>query len=135
MEIRKINYKANPETQNDAKRMAEYILKLLKGENGITASKGRFMMTEKYRQFCTWGTNKMFYICATDGSVGLQMKVSGLKHRGRVRIWYNYVTDYFDVEFLKARKDEAVCVLDDIDFEGLHNVCHWHIERTDDPCV
>ena len=74
-------------------------------------------------------------IGSTDGCYGLQFKVTGLKHRGRVRIYYNPASDYFDVEFIRARKEELVEGFEDIDFEQLHNVCHRHIERTDDPEV
>lgn len=122
--MRKLNLSANSEQKRDAKEMAEYIIKLLRGSSGV--------FNEELRQFFTWGANKFFYICATDGSVGLQFKVSGLKHKGRVRIWYNYATDYFDVELLKARLDVAVKHYEDIDCFQLHNICHKAIERTDD---
>lgn len=122
--MRKLNLNPNSEQKRDAKEMAEYIIKLLRGSSGV--------FNEELRQFFTWGANKFFYICATDGCVGLQFKVSGLKHRGRVRIWYNYATDYFDVELLKARLEVAVKHYEDIDCFQLHNICHKAIERTDD---
>jgi hypothetical protein len=58
--------------------------------------------------------------------------VSGLLFKGRVRIYYNRASDYFDVELLRARKDELVWGSEDIDCSQLHNVLHQHIERTDD---
>ena len=93
-------------------------------------------MTEKARQFFTWGANNFKYIVDESGlCYGLQFNVSGLLHKGRVRIYYNRGSDYFDVELLRARKDEMVWGCDDLDFEQLHNVLHRHIERTDDPEV
>lgn len=131
--MRKLNLSANSEQKRDAKEMAEYIIKLLRGDRGVEdKGYGMYSMSERLRQFFTWGANKFFYICATDGCVGLQFKVSGLKHKGRVRIWYNYATDYFDVELLKARLDVAVKHYEDIDCFQLHNICHKAIERTDD---
>ena len=64
---------------------------------------------------------------------GVQFNVSGLLHKGRVRIYYNRGSDYFDIELLRARKDEVVYECEDLDFTQLHNVLHQHIERTDDP--
>ena len=93
-------------------------------------------MSERNRQFFTWGANNYKYISANDGlCYGIQFNVSGLLHKGRVRIYYNRATDYFDVELLRARKDEIIWGCDELDFEQLHNVLHRHIERTDDPEV
>ena len=111
---------AAPSDVNACKETAQYILILLKGNT---------------RQFWTWGAKSFMLIGSTDGCYGLQFAVSGLKHRGRVRIYYNPASDYFDVEFIRARKEELVEGFEDIDFEQLHNVCHRHIERTDDPEV
>lgn len=110
--------------------MHNIIMKYIKGECASV-----FQMTEKARQFFTWGANKFAYISATDGSYGIQFNVSGLLHRGRVRIYYNPSTDYFDIELLRAIKDEVVYSCSDLDFMQLHNVLHRHIERTDDPEV
>ena len=92
-------------------------------------------LTEIRRQFCCWGANAYRYICSDDGCYGIQFRVTGMLHRGRVRIYYNPATDYFDVELLKAIKDEVVYGCEDLDFSQLHNVLHQHIERTDDPEV
>ena len=131
--MRQINYNPDQSAKAEAREMASYIIGLLKGSGSIESDgSGMFTMTEKLRQFFCWGAKAFYFIVATDGSVGVQFKVSGLKHRGRVRIWYNASTDYFDVEFLKARMDVAVQEYDEIDFEQLHNVCHKFIEREDD---
>lgn len=128
------NLELNPDqrTKDEAREMAAYIVGLLKGNRGIESDGSGIVLTEKLRQFFCWGVKTFYIIVATDGCVGVQFKVSGLKHRGRVRIWYNYVTDYFDVEFLRALKDVVVKEYEDIDFEQLHNVCHKFIERDDD---
>lgn len=117
------------------KQTAEYILTLLKGSTAPKIINGTTCISEKFRQFCTWGAKSFMLIYSTDDCYGLQFAVSGLKHRGRVRIYYNPASDYFDVEFIRARKNELVEGFEDIDFEQLHNVCHRHIERTDDPEV
>jgi len=96
---------------------------------------GTILMSERRRQYFTWGARAFAIICSTDGCYGIQFKVSGLRHRGRVRIYYNPGTDYFDVELLKAIKDEVVYSLNDVDCFILHNVLHRQIERTDDPEV
>lgn len=95
-----------------------------------------FAMSERARQFFTWGANGYKYIVDDSGlCYGLQFNVRGLLHKGRVRIYYNRASDYFDVELLRARKDELVWGCDELDFTQLHNVLHKHIERTDDPEV
>lgn len=132
--MRKLDLNPSSRVKEEAKEMSKYILTLLRGNRGIEANgNSMFTMTEMLRQYFTWGANKFYYICATDGSIGIQFNVSGLKFKGRVRIWYNYATDYFDVEFLKARSDvHAVQEYEEIDCLQLHNICHKFIERTDD---
>ena len=115
------------------KQTAEYILTLLKGSTAPKIINGTTCISEKFRQFCTWGAKSFMLIYSTDGCYGLQFAVSGLKHRGRVRIYYNPASDYFDVEFIRARKEELEEGFEDIDFEQLNNVCHSHIETTDPP--
>lgn len=112
--------------------MANYILGILRGNKAPKTSGNTILVTERTRQFWTWGAKSFKRVCATDGCYGLQFSVTGLKHRGRVRVYYNRATDYFEVEFLRARKDEMVYGVDDIDFTQLHNVCHRFIERDDD---
>ena len=124
-----------PSDVNACKEMAQYILTLLKGSTAPKTINGITCISERLRQFCTWGAKSFMLIGSTDGCYGLQFVVSGLKHRGRVRIYYNPASDYFDVEFIRARKEELVEGFEDIDFEQLHNVCHRYIERTDDPEV
>lgn len=93
-------------------------------------------MTERTRQYFTWGAKSFKYIVDDSGlCYGIQFSVTGRLHRGRVRIYYNRVSDYFDIELLRARKDEVVYECEDLDFLQLHNVLHQHIERTDDPEV
>ena len=93
-------------------------------------------MTERFRQYACWGAHAFRYIVAEERyCYGIQFNVSGLLHKGRVRIYYNEGTDYFDVELIKARKEELVWGCADIDCEQLHNILHQHIERTDDPEV
>ena len=116
---------------NDVLRdMYHTIMMYIKGE-----VKNIFAMTERARQFYTWGAHQFKYIVSDDGCYGIQFKVSGLKHRGRVRIYYNPSTDYFDVELLRAIKNELVWGCEDVDFVQLHNVLHKHIEREDDMVV
>ena len=126
---------AAPSDVRTCKEMANYILMLLKGTKAPEQKNGVTYLTERLRQFFTWGAKSFMLIGSTDGCYGLQFAVKGLKHRGRVRIYYNPASDYFDVEFIRARKEELVEGFEDIDFEQLHNVCHRHIERTDDPEV
>ena len=128
-EMKKI---AAPSNVNVCKQTAEYILTLLKGSTAPKTVNGTTCISEKLRQFWTWGAKSFMLIYSTDDCYGLQFAVSGLKHRGRVRIYYNPASDYFDVELLRARKDELVWGCEDLDFEQLHNVLHQHIERTDD---
>jgi len=90
-------------------------------------------MSERTRQYFTWGAKNFKLICAENGlCYGIQFNVTGLLHKGRVRVYYNRASDYFDIELLKARKDEVVFECEDLDFTQLHNVLHQHIERTDD---
>ena len=95
-----------------------------------------FAMSERARQYFTWGANAFKFIVDESGlCYGIQFKVTGMLHRGRVRIYYNRATDYFDIELLRAIKDEVVFECEDLDFTQLHNVLHQHIERVDDPEV
>lgn len=95
-----------------------------------------FAMSERARQYFTWGANAFKFIVDDSGlCYGIQFKVTGMLHRGRVRIYYNRATDYFDIELLRAIKDEVVFECEDLDFTQLHNVLHKHIERVDDPEV
>ena len=107
----------------------ENIMLYLRGE-----CKNPFMgLTERARQYFTWGAKNFKLICADGGaSYGVQFNVSGLLHKGRVRVYYNRASDYFDVELLRAIKDEVVFECNDLDFAQLHNVLHQHIERKDD---
>lgn len=128
-EMKKI---AAPSDVRTCKEMANYILMLLKGTKAPERVGGTTYITERLRQFYTWGAKSFMLIGSTDGCYGLQFKVTGLKHRGRVRIYYNPASDYFDVELLRDRKDALVWGCEDVDFEQLHNILHQHIERTDD---
>lgn len=105
------------------REMYQTIMLYLKGSGGFT---------ERMRQYWTWGAKAFKYIASEDGCYGIQFSVTGMIHRGRVRVYYNPSSDYFDVELLRARKDELVWGCEDLDFEQLHNVLHRHIERTDD---
>ena len=134
-EMKKLSAEKLVNNTDVCKQTAEYILTLLKGSTAPKIINGTTCISEKFRQFCTWGAKSFMLIYSTDDCYGLQLAVSGLKHRGRVRIYYNPASDYFDVEFIRARKEELVDGFEDIDFEQLHNVCHRHIERTDDPEV
>ena len=107
--------------------MFDYILLLLRGKHI-----GAGVMSEKNRQFYTWGAHQFRYIHSVCGCYGIQFRVSGLKFRGRVRVWYNPASDYFDVEFVRAIKDEVVKSIEDICFDMLHDICHKFIERDDD---
>ena len=110
------------------------IMRYIKGDNDSVkiGSCGVTYITERLRQYMTWGATSFRYIVATDGCYGIEFKVTGMLHRGRVRVYYNVGSDYFDVELLRARKEEMLWGCDDLDFEQLHNVLHQHIERTDD---
>lgn len=119
-------------TNAELVNMRDIIFSYIKGE-----CKNPFMgMTERARQFFTWGATNFKYIVDDSGlCYGLQFNVTGMLHKGRVRIYYNRASDYFDIELLRARKDEVVFECEDLDFVQLHNVLHQHIERTDDPEV
>lgn len=120
-----INLQATQSDNKYAKDMAAYIMSLLR-DNAFT---------EKTRQYFTWGVRSLKYMVATDGlHYGLQMSVGGLKFKGRVRVWYNRASDYFDIEFVNLR-GRVVEELEDIDCFQLHNILHQRIERTDDPEV
>ena len=109
------------------KDICRTIMAYIKGKGNM------FAMSEKCRQYFTWGAHAFKYIVADNGyCYGIQFQVTGMLHRGRVRIYYNSATDYFDVELLRAKKDEMVWGCGDIDFTQLHNILHQHIERTDD---
>lgn len=126
------NYKSIEEAK-EAKDMANYILTVLRGSKPQPfMQNGQLMMTERLQQFWTWGAHNFVAIAATDGSVGLQMNVTGLKHRGRVRVYYNYGTDTFDVEFVRARKEETVSEFSDVYVDELQSLLHSKIERDDD---
>ena len=109
------------------------IMSYIKGKTLVNG--GVICMNEKARQYFTWGAKSFKYIASEDDCYGIEFKVSGLLHKGRVRIYYNPSSDYFDVELLRARKDEMTWGCEDIDFEQLHNILHQHIERKDDPEV
>lgn len=120
-----------PKSRKAAEEMALIIMQYIKGGEG-NIIKGHLCLTEKMRQYFTWGAHAHTLIGSKCGCYGLQFKVNGLLFKGRVRIYYNPCTDYFDVELVKARKEELVKSFEDIDFLQLHNVCHRNIERTDD---
>lgn len=116
-------------TKDMLKDMYVTIMAYIKGNGSI------FPLTERARQYFTWGACSFKYVISSDNCYGIQFQVGGMLHKGRVRIYYSPATDYFDVELLRARKDELVWGCSDLDFEQLHNVLHRHIERTDDPEV
>ena len=126
--MKKIDFTICP-SKAELMSMYKTIMLYMRGE-----SKNPIMgMTEKARQYFTWGAKNFKLICAENGlCYGVQFNVSGLLHKGRVRVYYNRASDYFDIELLKARKDEVVYECEDLDFTQLHNVLHQHIERTDD---
>ena len=126
--MKKIDF-TNCPSKTELMCMYKTIMLYMRGE-----CKNPFMgMSERTRQFYTWGAHNFKLICAENGlCYGVQFNVSGLPHKGRVRVYYNRVNDYFDVELLRARKDEVVFECEDLDFAQLHNVLHQHIERTDD---
>ena len=116
---------------NEAKRMAKYILTLLSGTE--TPQKDFFFHLQSGRMpiilanYSSWGANKHKVIIAEDSSIGLQFTVSGLLFKGIVRVWYNYGSDYFDIELIKGQK--SVKEFEDIDFENLHYLIHRNIEE------
>lgn len=120
-----------PKSRKAAEEMAATIMLYIKG-NFAKHISGQLVWSEKMRQYFTWGAHAHTLIGSKCGCYGLQFKVNGMLFKGRVRIYYNPCTDYFDVELVKARKEELVKSFEDIDFLQLHNVCHRNIERTDD---
>ena len=126
--MKKIDF-TNCPSKAELMSMYNTIMLYLRGE-----CKNPFLgLTERARQFFTWGVKNPKLICAENGlCYGVQFNVSGLLHKGRVRVYYNRASDYFDIELLRARKDEVVFECEDLDFTQLHNVLHQHIERTDD---
>ncbi len=69
---------------------------------------------------------------ATDNNVGLQFRVTGLKFRGLIRIWYNQGLDLFDIEFLRPIRKTLIKEMKEISIEDLHRILHHAIERDDD---
>lgn len=132
--MKRVKYEYVTCPSNEHKQIASYILQLLRGKQ-VKIKSGTISMTEKQRQFYTWGANKFHLILSEDGCNGIEFSVMGLKFRGRVRIYYNYATDYFDIEFLYARKNQTRKEYEDVCFDELHNICHCYIERSDDPSV
>ena len=122
----------NDENTEEAKENAKTILTYLTGQENFNPSAFPTQLTECLRQYYTWGANKFMLLLSDEGNTGLQFNVTGMKFRGRVRVWYDAGVDYFRVEFLKARKLDCVQMYDDLDFTQLHNVLHQFIERTDD---
>ena len=147
-----------PKTENETaecKRIANYILNIL-GHKSVISFAG---MSERTRQFFTWGAHNYAYFATEKNNVGLQFEVNGLKFKGLVRVIYCYATDYFNVEFikisrvnilkdmnrklglspnmLKCYEQKLTCIkeIEDLDFTQIHNVLHKFIEREDDPEV
>ena len=114
-------------TMGEMENMYKTIMSYIRG-NKVS------LISERARQYFTWGAKSFKYIVEKNNKLcyGIQFSVTGLLFRGRVRIYYNRATDYFDVELVRARKEELVWGAEDIDFEQLHNILHQHIERTDD---
>ena len=112
----------------EAQEMYSYIMTIIKGTRTFVNGG----ITERFRQFCTWGAKSFYLIVNTENSVGIQFSVTGLKHKGRVRIYYNRGTDLFEIELLKPRKDECVKNFDDVYLEDLQYILHSNIERDDD---
>ena len=116
-------------TMGEMENMYKTIMSYIRGNKlGFSA------MSERARQYFTWGAKSFKYIVEKNNKLcyGIQFSVTGLLFRGRVRIYYNRASDYFDVELVRARKEELVWGAEGIDFESLHNILHQHIERTDD---
>lgn len=129
-ELRNIKPSEIIEVQN----MGKYIMDLIMGNRKKPfIQNGSIMITERLRQFYTWGASKFVYIMSNNNCYGLQFKVNGLKHKGRVRVFYNPATDYFDIELLRERKDEVVNSFEDVCFDELQYILHCNIERNDDP--
>jgi len=116
-------------TIGELKNMYNTIMSYIRGDKVSLVA-----MSERARQYFTWGANNFKYIVEKNNKCcyGIQFNVTGLLFRGRVRIYYNRASDYFDVELVRARKEELVWGAEDIDFESLHNILHQHIERKDD---
>ena len=117
------------EDKERATDMCNYILSLLTDKPKVNGH--LIQMTEKTRQFFTWGANNIQPIANTDGEVGLEMSVSGLTHKGKVRVWYTF-SDLFDVELINDA-GEVVSEQKDYFCDELHDRLHCAIERTDDP--
>lgn len=109
--------------------MCNYILSLLTDKPKVDGHK--IMLTEKTRQFFTWGATDIQPIANTDGEVGVEFSVSGMIHKGKVRVWYTFA-DLFDVELINTA-GELVDEKKDHFCDELHDVLHCAIERTDDP--
>ena len=116
---------------NEAKGMAKYILTLLSGTETPQNDFFRHLISGRMpiilANYSSWGANKHKIIIAEDSSIGLQFNVSGLLFKGIVRVWYNYGSDYFDIELIKGGK--SVKEFEDIDLENLHYLIHRNIEE------
>lgn len=109
--------------------MCNYILSLLTDKPKVNGH--MVQLTEKTRQFMTWGATDIQPIANTDGEVGVEFSVSGMIHKGKVRVWYTF-SDLFDVELINTN-GEVVNEQKDLYCDELHDVLHRAIERTDDP--
>ncbi len=98
----------------------------------VQANANMLRMTERNRQFFTWGASNFGFIESTDGCYGLQFSTNGLKHKGIVRVWYNPASDLYDLELLTYDGKTCVYEEEDLEYEQIHNTCHEHIEREDD---
>lgn len=135
--MRTIKCATNMKEQLKALEMADYILDILRGTKKPVVEETEPNMftihvTERQRQFGTWGGFGYRAIMATDNNVSLQFRVTGFKFRGLIRIWYNQGLDLFDIEFLRPIRKTLVKEMKEISIEDLHRILHHAIERDDD---
>lgn len=135
--MRTIKCATNMKEQLKALEMADYILDILRGTKKPVVEETEPNMftihvTERQRQFGTWGGFGYRAIMATDNNVGLQFRVTGFKFHGLIRIWYNQGLDLFDIEFLRPIRKTLVKEMKEISIEDLHRILHHAIERDDD---
>lgn len=139
---KEINFESKEEMEY-AKNNGDFIYLLLKGGKPVQTNKktvnGIVKMTvgisEKTRQFFTWGAHNFKLIKAENKNPGIKFKVDGLKFKGTVKIWYNEGTDLFDIELHKNKENNNPKEINGVYTENLHSILHHEIERDDDPDV
>lgn len=91
-------------------KTAKYILKVLRASGAIMGS---------------WGPHRFYAI-----PNGLQFKVYGFKHKGRVQVIYNPGPDLFTIRFLPPRKEKILKEFTGVYVDQLSEIIDRYVENT-----